>query len=66
LSRLSDKFYGDLLAYPVIVEATNAKAAEDDTYTFITDPDVIEIGQKLWIPTPEEAAILLAELEEEE
>ena len=60
LSRLSDKFYDDVLAYPAIVEATNAKAAEDDSYTFINDPDVIEVGQKLWIPTLEEAEILLA------
>ena len=50
LSRLAEKFYGDLLAYPAIVDATNAKAAEDDSYTVIDNPDVIEIGQKLFIP----------------
>ena len=63
LSKLSDKFYGDILAYPAIVKATNAKAKQDDSFTFIEDPDFIEVGQKLWIPTAEEAAALLAEEE---
>lgn len=61
LSKLSDKFYGDLFAYPVIVKATNDRAIEDDSFTFIEDPDVIEIGQKLWIPTAEEAADMLVD-----
>jgi len=30
LSKIADKFYGDMFAYPSIVEATNAKAADDD------------------------------------
>jgi len=63
LSKLSDKFYGDILAYPAIVKATNAKSEIDDSFTFIEDPDVIEVGQKLWIPTAEEAAALLTEEE---
>ncbi|MCB9099212.1 MAG: redoxin domain-containing protein [Anaerolineales bacterium] len=50
LSKLADKFYGDPLAYQAIVEATNAKATEDTTYTTITNPDVIEVGQRLFIP----------------
>jgi len=50
LSKLADKFYGDIFAYPAIVEGTNAMAAEDDSYTSIDNPDLIEIGQKLWIP----------------
>jgi len=50
LSKLAQQEYGDPLAYPAIVEATNAKAAEDDSFTVITNPDVIEIGQKIWIP----------------
>ena len=35
LSKIADKFYGDILAFPAIVEATNAKAAIDDSYTTI-------------------------------
>jgi Cu-Zn family superoxide dismutase len=50
LSKIADKFYGDMFAYPSIVEATNAMAAEDDSFAMIDNPDVIEIGQKLWIP----------------
>jgi sugar lactone lactonase YvrE len=50
LSKLADKFYGDILAYPTIVEATNTRAAEDDSFTVIENPDLIEVGQKLWIP----------------
>ncbi len=50
LSKIAEKYYGDRLAYPAIVEATNAKAAEEDTFAFIGDPDWIEVGQRLWIP----------------
>jgi hypothetical protein len=50
LSKLAQKYYGDPLAYPVIVEATNAKAAEDDSFSRIDNPNSIEVGQKLWIP----------------
>lgn len=50
LSKIANKFFGDPFAYPAIVEATNAKAVEDSTFLVITNPDLIEIGQKLWIP----------------
>ncbi len=50
LSKIAEKYYGDMFAYPVIVEATNAKAAEDASFAVIDNPDLIEIGQKLWIP----------------
>lgn len=61
LSKLADKFYGDILAYPTIVEATNAKAAEDDSFTVIDNPDLIEIGQKVWIPNAPAAGTTAAE-----
>jgi putative spermidine/putrescine transport system substrate-binding protein len=50
LSKLADKFYGDVLAYQAIADATNAKSAADSTYAKITNPDVIEPGWKLCIP----------------
>ena len=50
LSKIAEKHYDDIFAYTVIVEATNAKAAEDDSFAFIEDPNVIEVGQLLWIP----------------
>jgi 5'-nucleotidase/UDP-sugar diphosphatase len=50
LSKIADKFYGDILAYPVIFDATNAAAEGSDTYSVIADPNVIEVGQTLCIP----------------
>lgn len=50
LSKIAEKEYSDPLAYPAIVEATNAKAAEDASFSAIADPNVIEAGQKLWLP----------------
>jgi len=59
LSKLSDLFYGDILAYPAIVLATNMKAAEDPSYAVIVDPDLIEPGWKLCIPSADDAQTLL-------
>jgi heat shock protein HslJ len=50
LSKVAEKTYGDPLAYQDIVESTNAKAAEDSSFVPIDNPDVIEVGQKLWLP----------------
>jgi len=59
LSKLADKFYGDPLAYPAIVNATNAKAADDGSFVEIDNPDVVEVGQRLLIPTAQEASDIL-------
>ena len=59
LSKLSDKFYGDVLAFPVIVEATNQQNAVDDSYANITNPDIIEPGWKLCIPSAADAEAFL-------
>ncbi len=50
LSKIARKELGDPLAYPAILAATNAKAAEDSSFAVISDPNAIETGQKLWIP----------------
>lgn len=50
LSRIAEQFYGNVLAYPVIIEATNIKAVTDSSFAFILDPSALEVGQKLWIP----------------
>lgn len=55
LSNLADKFLGDVLAYPAITYYTNQKNAEDDSYARIADSNVIEVGWKVYIPSPEEA-----------
>jgi iron(III) transport system substrate-binding protein len=62
LSKLADKFYGDPLAYPAIVNATNAKAADDNSFIEIDNPDEVEVGQKLLIPTAQEASDILGNL----
>ncbi|MEW5961773.1 MAG: rhamnose ABC transporter substrate-binding protein [Chloroflexota bacterium] len=59
LSKLADKFYGDILAYPAIFEATNAAAATDSSYATIANADLIEVGWKLCIPSQEDAQALL-------
>ena len=56
LSKLAEKYFGDVLAYDQIVEATNAKYSDDASFNKITDPDVIEIGWKIWIPGDEAIA----------
>jgi peptide/nickel transport system substrate-binding protein len=60
LSKLADKYLGNPLAYWAIVEYTNKKHAEDDSYAGITDPDLIEVGWKIYIPSAEEAAAVVA------
>jgi putative spermidine/putrescine transport system substrate-binding protein len=65
LSKLADKFYGDVLAYQVIADATNAKNATDDTYAKIDNPDIIEPGWKLCIPPADAAQAGVATAAEE-
>jgi iron(III) transport system substrate-binding protein len=59
LSKLAEKNYGDVLAWPVIWKATVARAETDDSFANIVDPNVIEVGWKLWIPDEAEATTLL-------
>ncbi|MDX1523320.1 MAG: ABC transporter substrate-binding protein, partial [Anaerolineae bacterium] len=59
LSKLAEKFYGDVLAYPVIAEATNQAHAVDNSYARIDNSDIIEPGWKLCIPSTADAEALL-------
>ncbi|MDH4137747.1 MAG: ABC transporter substrate-binding protein, partial [Anaerolineae bacterium] len=59
LSKLADKYLGNPFAYWAIVEYTNKKHAEDSSYAEITDPDLIEVGWKIYIPSAEEAATVV-------
>ena len=61
LSKLSDKFLGDVLAYPAITYYTNQKNADDDSYAKITDSNVIEVGQKLYIHAADEVETYFAQ-----
>ncbi len=59
LSKIADKYLGDMMAYPAIVEATNQKYTEDNTFAKITNPDAIEIGWKVCIPSAADAQNVL-------
>ncbi len=61
LSKIADKFYGDVLAFPAIAEATNAKAATDDSYATIENVDIIEPGWKLCIVSAEAAQAMMGQ-----
>jgi putative spermidine/putrescine transport system substrate-binding protein len=55
LSKIAEKFYGDVLAFTAIADATNAMAATDSSYATIENVDIIEPGWKLCIPPAESA-----------
>jgi hypothetical protein len=59
LSKIAEKVYGDVFAYPAIAEVTNAKHAEDDSFAQIDNVDLIEIGWKLCAPSAAEAQAML-------
>lgn len=50
LSKIAEKYYSDAQQYARIIEATNAKAVQDPSFVTINDPNLIEVGQKLWVP----------------
>jgi glucose/mannose transport system substrate-binding protein len=60
LSTLADKFLGNLKAYWAIMAQTNYKNVEDPSYTLINNPDVLEVGDKLCIPSKADADAILA------
>jgi peptide/nickel transport system substrate-binding protein len=60
LSKVAEKEYGDLLAFPAIVYYNNLKAAEDTSFNLIADADVLEVGWSIYLPTADEAAAYLA------
>ncbi len=64
LATIASKFYGDGRAYIAIVIATNQKAETDPSYTPIADPNAIEVGARLCIPTVEDASALMAQAAE--
>lgn len=59
LSKLANKYYGNFFVYPAIVEATNQQHAIDDSYAQIDNPDIIEPGWKLCIPSTTDVQTLL-------
>lgn len=59
LSVVAERYYGNVLAFPVIADANNEIAASDSSYAPIDNPDVIEVGWKLCIPGGEVAQTML-------
>src|SRR5512137_2660676 len=60
LSKLADKYLGNLLAYSAIMSLTNDKAAKDSSYAKIADANKIEVGWKIYIPSAEEATAFMS------
>lgn len=60
LSKLAEKFYGDVNAFWAIMSATNQANADDPTYVKITNPDTIDVGSKLLIPAQADAEAFMA------
>ncbi len=61
LSKVAEKFLGDINAYPAIITATNRQHQSDTTFPQINDPDVIEAGWKVCIPPGGAAKEILTE-----
>ena len=64
LGKIAEKQYGDPLAYTSIVYYNNLKATDDEAYTLIEDPNLVEPGWTIYLPTAEEAnAYLIGNIE---
>ena len=59
ISAIAEKYYGNVLAYLAIVDATNSAAQASSRYDNITRADLIEAGQVLCIPSHEDAQVML-------
>jgi LysM repeat protein len=50
LVKIAARFYGSGARWRDILNGTNAKAASDPSFARISNPNLIRIGQKLWLP----------------
>jgi hypothetical protein len=57
INRLAEKFYGEPAAVGIILEATNSRAAENDSYAPIVAPEAVTVGQKLFVPELDETQL---------
>ena len=62
LSKVAEKFFGDVDAYQAIVNATNHQHEIDPSFAVINNPNVIEVGWKLCIPATPDAESIVIEL----
>jgi glucose/mannose transport system substrate-binding protein len=63
LSKLADKNFGDVNAYWAIMSATNQANAGDPSYAKIVNPDALEVGDKIRIPSTDEAVAFMADFD---
>lgn len=63
LSKLADKFLGNVQAYFAIMAQTNNKHIEDATYARVENPDALEVGWKLCVPSKADAEAFLAKFD---
>jgi len=60
LSKLAEKNYGDPTAFRAIVYYNNLKAKDDTKLTKIDNPELVELGQTIYLPTAAEAQEFMA------
>lgn len=60
LSKIAEKEFGSVSSYPALAIATDMKHAEDASYALITNPNVVEVGMKLCVPSAADAKTLNA------
>ncbi len=60
VSSIAQKYYGNVLAYTTIVEATNQAAQSNRKYLPITNANIVEPGRVLCIPADAEAETMLS------
>ncbi|MCG3208932.1 MAG: hypothetical protein FOGNACKC_02545 [Anaerolineae bacterium] len=60
LSKVAEKFLGDIYAFPAIITATNQQHLVDASFPQIVNPDVIETGWQLCIPAAPQAEVIIA------
>ncbi len=50
LTQLADDYLGKASQFQAIIDATNAKAQDDDSYATVENADALRVGMKLCIP----------------
>lgn len=50
LSSIAERAYGNPHLYHRIIDGTNTKAKRDNSFTALTAPNQLRVGQKVWIP----------------
>jgi tungstate transport system substrate-binding protein len=60
LGALAETVLGDRDLYPAIAALTTEKAVQDSAYAVIGDPQWLEVGWQIYLPTVEEAGAYMA------